>query len=149
MNAATAPNFSELADKPLDDVERSKPMPVGSYLCVVKGLPRDDKSTKKQTPYFEFTLQPIQAYEDVDTDQLEDMGGLEGKTIKATYYRTEDAMWRLKKFFEDCGIDTAGKTARQAVEETVNKQVIAVLKHEASQDGTAVFARLADTAIAE
>ena len=148
MNAATAPNFSDLLDKPLDEVERPKPLPQGSYLCVVKGLPRQDKSRQKQTPFLEFLLQPVQALEDVDQDELEEMGGLENKTIKATYYITEDAMWRLKKFFEDCGIETAGKTSMQSAEETVNKSVIAVLRHEASQDGTAVFARIADTALA-
>ena len=149
MNAATAPNFSDLLDKPLDDVERPKPLPVGSYLCVVKGLPRQDKSRQKQTPFYEFTLQPTQVGEDVDQEELAAMGGIENKLIKATYYITEDAMWRLKKFYEDCGIETAGKTSSQCAEETVNKSVWAVMRHEASQDGTAVFARLADTALAE
>lgn len=143
-----APNFSELLNTPLDDVERPKPLPAGSYLCVVKGLPEHGKSAKKQTPFVNFTLAPQQALEDVDTDALEEMGGLENKTIKATYYLTENSLWRIKDFFETCGIDISGKTIDQASEETVNCQVVAVMKHEASEDGTAVFAKLASTALA-
>lgn len=149
MNAATAPNFSDLLNTSADEVERPKPLPTGSYLCVVKGLPEHGQSSQKKTPFLKFLLQPMQALEDVDTEALEEMGGLENKTIPATYYITEDAMWRLKKFYEDCGIEISGKTMGAIAEETVNKSVIGVIRHEASQDGTAVFARLADTALAE
>lgn len=148
MNAATAPNFSDLLNTDADSVERPKPLPAGSYLCTVKGLPEHGKSAKKQTPFVNFTLVPQQAMEDVDTDALEEMGGLENKTIRGTYYLTENSLWRLKEFVEHCGLDTSGKKLSELIEQTVNCQVVAQIKHEASEDGTAVFAKLANTALA-
>ena len=76
----------------------AKPLPPGTYRCTVTGMPRYDKSAKKQTPFVEFTLTPTSARDDVDKEDLAAMGGVAGKTIKATYYLTEDAAWRLKKF---------------------------------------------------
>jgi hypothetical protein len=119
-------------------------MPVGTYLCVVQGLPRFDKSSKKQTDFVEFTLQPIQAAEDVDQEALAEMGGL--RSIRHTFYITEDAAWRLKEFLDHCGIDLDGKSLRQGIDETPNSQVLVSLSHEASQDGTAKYARVASTA---
>lgn len=146
MNAA--PNFSDLLNNNADEIERPKPLPAGSYLCTVKGLPEHGKSAKKQTPFVNFTLAVQQALDDVDADDLGAMGGTENKTIKATYYLTENSLWRLKEFLEHCGIDLSGKTLAAAIDETVNCSVVAQLKHEASEDRTAVFAKLANTAAA-
>lgn len=146
--ASNTPNFGTLLDKPASDVERPKPLPQGSYHCIVKGLPRFDKSSKKQTEFVEFTLAPTAAGEDVDAEELAAMGGLANKTIRATYYITEDSLWRLKAFLEHCKIEENG-SLRQMIDETPNTEVIAYLKHEASNDGESVFATLAKTAPVE
>ncbi len=144
----TTPNFGALLDKPASDVERPKPLPQGSYHCVVKGLPRFDKSSKKFTEFVEFTLQPTSAGEDVDEEDLEAMGGIANKTIRATYYITEDALWRLKDFLGHCGIEEDG-SLRNMIDRTPNCEVIAFIKHRASEDGQSVFAELAKTAPVE
>ncbi len=144
----TPPNFGVLLDKPASDVERPKPLPQGSYHCIVKGLPRFDKSSKKFTEFVEFTLQPTAAGEDVDEEDLEAMGGIANKTIRATYYITEDALWRLKDFLGHCGIEEDG-SLRNMIDQTPNCEVIAFIKHRASEDGQAVFAELAKTAPVE
>jgi len=147
-----ADTFASILDKPSSEVERPKPLPQGTYVCVVKGLPRKDKSTKKGTDYLEFTLQPLAIYEneagetDVDTEALEEMGGFEKRTIRATYYLTEDALYRLKQFLIDCGIDPEGKTIAQMVDETPGCQVLASLVHVASEDGQNIYANLKSTA---
>lgn len=148
---ANTPNFGALLDKPSTEIEKPKPWPVGSYTCAVKGLPRFDKSSKKQTEFVEFTLQPLAAGDDVDQEELTAMGGLaSGKTIKDTYYITEDALWRLKDFLLHCGIEEEdGVSLRQMIEETPGKQLVVFIKHEPSQDGTSVFARVGNTAVAE
>src|SRR5262245_54045316 len=97
--------FGSILDKPSASVERPKPMPVGTYLWIVQGLPRYDKSSVKKTEFVEFTLRPLQASEDVDLEALDAVGGLDGKSTKATYYLTEDAVWRLKDFLDNCGVD--------------------------------------------
>lgn len=141
-------SFEDILDKAPGEIERPKPLPVGSYTCIVKGLPRFDKSSKKQTPFVEFTLQPIAAGEDVDQDDLEAMGGFANKTIRATYYITEDATWRLKDFLNHCGIEE-GESLREMIEETPGKQVTAYMKHRPSEDGQSIFAELAKTASVE
>jgi len=140
------PNFGAILDTPSSEVERPKPLPVGSYVCVVKGLPRFDKSSKKQTEFVEFTLQPLTAGDDVDQDALEEMGGFSSRTMRATFYITEDAIWRLKKFLaEDLEIDGEDRTLRQMIDDAPGKQVLVNIKHRASDDG-GIFAEIASTA---
>lgn len=149
--AKAATSFSSILDKPASEIEKPKPLPVGTYTCVIKGQPRFDKSSKKQTEFVEFTLQPLAAGEDVDQDDLKAMGGFTNKTIRATYYLTEDALWRLKKFLlEDCEIEASDDASfTQIITETPGKQVRAVIKHTASQDGQSVYAELAQTIAVE
>src|SRR5258708_12907362 len=100
----TTPNSGAPLDKPASDVERPKPLPQGSYHCIVKGLPRFDKSSKKLTKFVEFTLQPTSAAEDVDEEDLAAMGGIANKTIRATNYITDPALYPLKHFPSHCTI---------------------------------------------
>lgn len=145
-----APNFGALLDTAPSETERPKPLPQGQYLCVVQGLPKYDKSTKKQTEYVEFTLKPIQVGEDVDQEELAAMGGIADKTIRATFYLTENALWRLKDFLAHCGIDVdEAENYRVAIDETTNQQVVAFIRHVPSDDGEAVFANLGKTASPE
>ena len=148
------PNFSSILDKPATDISRPKPLPIGTYLAIVEGLPRYDKSTKKQTDFAEFTLRVAAAADDVDQEELEEVGlALKDGTprsMKATYYLTEDAAWRLKKFLEDLGFDfSTDLTLREACENAANREVYITIGHEPSQDGQAVFARITGTAKAE
>lgn len=139
--------FASILDRPVSEIEKPKPYPAGTYRCTVQGLPRYDKSAKKQTEFVEFTLQPTSAKDDVDEKALAEMGGL-NKPIKATYYLTEDAAWRLQKFLGDLGFDieTDEATPRQMIEESPGSEVYVTLKHRPSQDGRSIFAEVADTA---
>lgn len=152
------PNFGTLLDKAPSDVERPKPGPEGSYLWVVQGLPRQDKSSKKQTEFVEFTLKCVAAGDDVDAEALEAFltagdgtkKPLTDWTTKAVYYLTENSLWRLKDFLEHCGISLdEAESLRQAIEETPNCQVVGYMRHEASADGESIFSRLGKTAHAD
>jgi hypothetical protein len=140
MNQAS---FSDILDQETSATERPKPLPVGTYTCTVQGLPRYDKSSKKQTPFVEFTLVPNGTLDDVDQDALEAMGGFHGKTIRATFYLTEDAKWRLMDFLANCGIED-GKY-RDCIDQTPGCSIGAVIRHRPAEDGTSVFAELAKT----
>lgn len=141
-----APNFAALLDKPSSEIERPKPLPVGTYVAVVQGMPRYDKSSKKQTDFVEFTLKLQAAGEDVDAEELAAVGGIADKTMKDTYYITEQALWRLKEFLTNCGLETDGDASlRELIEETPGKQVGISIRHEASQDGQSIFARIGKT----
>lgn len=148
------PSFSAILDEPASTTERPKPLPVGTYECIVKSR-KYDKSAKKQTDYVEFGLTPMAPLDDVDQEALtEALSRLDGSSkrlqdfsIRATFYLTEDAKWRLKKFLEDLGLDTDSEmTYGQLVENALNCSVLASIKHQASEDGEAIFAQLAKTA---
>ena len=148
--AAQAPNFGSILDRAPSEIEKPKPLPQGSYITVLVGQPRFDKSAKKQTEFVEFTHKLLAAQEDVDEDELKSMGGIKEKVMKNTFYLTEGAAWRLKEFLEHCGIDLDDcENLRAAVEETPGKQVGIFINHEASQDGTSVVARVGKTFVVE
>jgi hypothetical protein len=137
----TTPNFASILDEAPTEVSAPQPLPQGTYICTVAGVTYD-KTTKKGTDYAEFTLRPIAAEDDVDPDELEDAGGLEGKTIRATFYLTEDAIYRLDEFHTHCGLDLSDVASRRSRNDAViNSEVRAFVKHETSQDGSRIFAR--------
>lgn len=146
---ANNPNFSALLEKPADSVERPKPLPAFTYLCVVKGLPENGESTQKKTPFVRFNLSPLAAVGEFDQAEIDAIGGLEGKTIRDTYYITEDALWRLKQFLENCGIEAEDKSIAQMISEAPGCQILVTMRHRSSEDGSAIFAEVAKTAAAE
>jgi len=145
------PNFASILDEAPTEINRPKPLPVGTYICVVQGQPTYDKSNKKGTPYVQFTLRPVAAEEDVDPEELEAMGGMENKTLRATFYLTEDAVYRLDEFHQHCGVDIsdASVSRRNRNENIVNAQVRAVVSHRMAEDGSQVYAELKRTASAD
>ena len=147
---AQAASFSSILDRAPSEIEKPKPAPQGSYTTVLVGQPRFDKSAKKQTDFVEFQHKLLSAQDDVDEDELKALGGIKDKVMKNTFYLTEGATWRLKEFLEHCGIDMDEvESLREAVEQTPGKQVGVFVNHEASQDGTSVFARIGKTFVVE
>ncbi|MFA6159363.1 MAG: hypothetical protein WC763_07095 [Candidatus Paceibacterota bacterium] len=140
------PNFTSILSRPASETERPKPLPVGSYTALISGLPRFDKSSKKQTDFVEFTLKLLSAHDDVDAEELATMGGVADKTIKDTYYLTETALWRLKDFLANAGLDVdSGNSYNELIEATPGQQIGISIRHEASQDGQSIFARIGKT----
>jgi hypothetical protein len=152
-------SFEDILKTPVSEIERPKPIPAGSYRCIIKQRPVFEKSARKQTPYVQFILNPLEAGEDVDADDLEaaltkgdgSTKVLSDVSIRATFYLTKDALWRLRKFLEDdLQIeDLADIGLEQGIDLAVNREVIAHIKHTPSDDGTAVYANLAGTAPVE
>ena len=140
-------NFADILDQPADAVKAPALLPPGTYSSVVVGLPESGSSSQKQTPFFRFTHRITGAHEDVNETDLEEAfpNGLDGKEITNTFYLTENSAFMLVDFLKNCGIDTEGKTIRAMVDEVPNAEVGIVVKHEPSQDGTRIFARVART----
>src|SRR5688572_19943486 len=96
-------SFQELLSKNSAEVKPPKPLPPGSYLCIVSGQPEFAKIGAQQTDCINFPLQPVQALEDVDQDQLQvalDGAALNEKKINYRLFVTDAALWRLTKFLE-------------------------------------------------
>lgn len=146
--AQAKPTFASILDAPAQDFVAPPPIPVGSYVAIVSGLPRIDKSSKKQTEFVEFTLNIQSALDDVDQEELKAMGGIAGTTIKDTYYITEKSAYRLRETLEHMGIETEGKAFRPMLDETPGKQYVIVIGHEPTDDGR-IFSRVKRTAPVE
>jgi hypothetical protein len=149
MAKSSTPNFESILDMPAADVERPKPLPAGTYDCIVKGLFETGQSTQKKTPFVRFTYAIQAAGEDVDEDELVEIGGIADKTIKDTYYTTPEALFRLTDTLDAMGIDMEGKTVRQALDDTPNASLRIVVGHRASEDGEQIFAEVKKTLKAE
>lgn len=148
-------NFSSILDRPASEIERPKPLPVGTFLTILQGMPRHDKSAKKATPFVEFTHKIISAGEDVSEDDLKtyltnkdgSVKNLQDVTIKNTFYITEGSAFMLKDFLKNLDFDVeSDESLRQQLDQTPGRQVYITIKHEASQDGQSVFARIGSTA---
>lgn len=148
-----ADNFTDILNRQSNSIERPKPLPVGSYLWVVQGLPRQDKSAKKGTPFVEFTAKPLSAEDNVEAEDLAtaltradgQKKALQDQTRKLTFYLTEDALWRLTQFLDHCGAGDENMTLAQRIAETPNCQFYGDITHSSSEDGEATFANISKT----
>ena len=149
MAQAAQTSFESILDTPATEVERPKPLPAGTYDAIVKGLPEFGESSQKKTPFARFTLAMQSAGEDVDEEELTSIGGLDGKSIKSTYYTTPDALYRLTDVLTHMGVIDPdvedGKTVRQALSETPNCSIRITVGHRASEDGQQIFAEVKRT----
>lgn len=145
-------NLQDILSKPATDFQFPPPLPIGGYHCVVAGLPEQIESSIKKTPGFEFILKPIAIDEDVDTEELAKLGGIEGKTLKHTMWISQDAskvdttVAMLREFLEHCGIEAEGKSVNEMIDEAPNKEVMVYLKHTPLQGRDGFRAEIAKTA---
>lgn len=141
-------NFADILKKRASDVEAPKPLPVGTYICLVTALPEFAKMGKNETDVANYTLRVIQAGEDVDPDAYrEATKGRETVQIKHRFFLTEDAIYRLKNFLvDDLQIEEDGKTLGELIQESAGRQVRVSLKHRPSQDGTQIYSEVSGTA---
>lgn len=154
QKAKPAARIEDILDRPSNEAEPPKTVPAGNYRCRVQGLPRFDKSSKKQTPFVEFLLVPTAALDDVDETELAEAGGLEGKTFKATFYLTDGSEYRLREFLDACGVDDEdddgnARSHRERIEDSPNCEVLVTMIHEPSADGQRMFAKPGAFALAE
>ena len=146
------PDFTSVLDQTPDEIERPRPLPPGGYVCIIKERFTQDKSAQKATPFFEFLLHPVEALENVDEEALEDVltkangekKKLSDMIIRARFFDTPDASWRLKKFLlTDLQLENEG-TMGQIMENATGCQVIANIKHRSFNND--VFVDLVSTA---
>ncbi len=144
------PKFADILDRPADDVKPPPTLPQGPYLTILQGLPEQIESSKKKTPGLRFLHKIIAPLDGVDEEALALIdGGVVGKIVKNDLWLTEDSLFMLKQFLENCGIDMSGKTITAGIDETPNTEVVIFIKHDASEDGERIFAKVGKTAPAE
>ena len=141
-----AVDLSNLLGKRASEVEKPKPLPIGNYTFVIKGH-EVVESSKKGTPGIQFSIQPVEAQDDVDEDLLAEVKEPFKKTMRMTNWITEDSLWRLKQFLQVLGLDDEDKTLEELIPETTGMQFIAKVEHEQTQDGNDIIARVNDNSV--
>lgn len=141
--------MTDVLKRPSNTIERPKPLPVGTFLWQVKGLPRFDIS-KNQKKFVEFIVVPLQAGDDVDADLLTD-----SLTVKATgerkplsekqmkpqfYYETDFGAAMLKEFVDHCLGGESDESLEERMPQCNGTQVLGHIRHRPSQDGKGVVA---------
>lgn len=143
-------DFRSLLEKPADSYEAPKPTPEGSFVHLIKGFKFDKSTGEKKTPYVEFALTMIEPLPDVDEAALaEFLNGqsLGEKNVRgATYYLTQDAMYRLGEFLVDhCGC-TSGIPTSEQIQEAVGKHFVGhYTQAPSTKDPSKVFSNMDST----
>ena len=135
-----APSFEDILSKSTAHIEKPKPLPVGTYRCIVEYFEFTIAGVNN-TPCVDFYLNPLQAGSDVDSGQLAKVlngTALSNRKIRHRMFVTDDSAWRLKEFLlED--LEVPPMTLREMIFEATGKQVMVTLAHQTSHDGTQTF----------
>ena len=131
--------FKDLLAKPAEQAERPKPLPVGTYVFLVKGH-SFGQSDKKKTDFVEFQLVPQEPKEDVDQELLSGLDWRK-KVLPATFYFTEDAVYRLKEFLEKFGLNTK-LSFGELIPQVTGKAIIGGVTHSQSADGQSTYSNV-------
>ncbi len=108
-------NFMDIANQRMDEIERPKNLPIGTYLCQVDGIPEKGEVANGKYETLDFTFRIISA-QDVDDEDLRDYGDITTQKVRHRFmFNTEDengaqrSIYNLKRFLEPQG---RGRDAR-------------------------------------
>lgn len=132
-----ASNFNALLSKPMDEIKRPLPLPAGTYHGVI-GKHAFDESRQRKTAFVKYELTGISAGEDISEEQMEGID-LSKRNLSATYYLTEDALYRLKAMLESVGVPTEGRSLGECIAEAVGARVLINVTQRNSEDGKDIF----------
>lgn len=137
-------NFNDVLNTPVDSIEPPKPMPMGSYIWLVRRHELGE-SAQKKTPQVTFYCTPVQAMDDVDRSMLPE--NWNQKERRLTFYLTPDSLFRLTDFLGHLGLNTKGRTIGACIPETTNQQFIGTVVHSPGQrDPSKIYDNIESTA---
>lgn len=140
-------NFTDILDKPAEEIKAPPPIPTGTYLCVVDGPP--EFKEQQNFKICEFKLKIIQAFADVDENAFREAGGAGRQLRHGIFLNDREGNvtdYNLLRFLADhLGIDKIGKTLRVMLPESAGKQVLATVIHKPSDDGSRINANIKST----
>ena len=133
------PDFNALLDKDPTSFERPPVTPEGDYLAVIKGKSYG-QSSKKKTPFVEFQYGIVNPMPSVPEEALDGVD-LSKVKLRDQFYLTEDAMFRLREFFETVGC--LMDTTRESIDAATGQQVVVTIGHETSDaDPSRIYANI-------
>lgn len=127
------PNFNEIADQRVGDVERPALMPIGSYVWAVIKVPSRDTISDGRFEVVDFSCKCVAPGEDADPDAIEEFGDVTNVNMRHRFmFNTEDknafdrSLFNLKRFLEEhLQIDGASDMSiNEALNAAVNCQFL-------------------------
>jgi len=147
-------SFESILDRPVTEIDRPTLIPVGTYACIIKNQPEEDK-TRTGTDMLRFVFWITAPTEDVSEDDLraaltrEDgsLKSLQEISVRHQFWTTPSAAYRLFDFLsDDLGIDGGSKknpkSLRDMLMEVIGKEFLAHVVHNPSQDGKTTWANV-------
>jgi len=147
-------NFTDILNRPSEEIKPAPVLPQGSYHAVVLGLPEQGESSQKKTPQLKFILKILAALEDVSDEDIAEFEAVDdkglgekvvGQEIENILYITDKSAIMLKEFILNCGVDLTGRSLAEGIDDTPNAELIINIKHEEMKNGR-VFAKVGSTA---
>lgn len=132
-----AVNFSNLLNKPTDNVARPVTLEDGTYFGTVQSHTFGESSSKK-TPFVEYTIVLTHAHEDTDVGDIP-AEKIVGKKMRTPFYLTDESMYRLVDFIGTLGVTTAGRTVGELIPQATGQTVMLDVIKKPSADGESYF----------
>ncbi|MBM61942.1 MAG: hypothetical protein CL484_03200 [Acidobacteria bacterium] len=145
-------DFASALDTKANDVEKPPVQPQGTYIWTVTKVPSISTSKSGEWSIVEFPIKAVSAEDDVDPEELEEFGSLNGAmnrisfmaptadTPEAEADRTK-ALYRIKKFCQNTLRVDAEEDAsiRELLDAAVNCQFMAQATWRPSDDGEETY----------
>lgn len=119
------------------------PLPVGTYLATITGIPKIDKMGQKQNMGVEFSFKLTQPMDDVDPDLLAQAGGVPEEPLNYTFWLTHKAAHMIQAFLLDVVGVPAGISIPDACQQVTGSQVLVTIEHKPGRKNKdAMFANI-------
>lgn len=150
-----APNFNEILGQAVESIERPALPPTGHYVMQINSIPKMESRDKWDV--IDVPLKGVRASDDVDADMLREYGAVTSVVGRVSFmFDKEDkaafdqTLFRLKNFLEKhVGVD-AGLSIKEALNECVNKQVLAEINYRPDKnDPSILYTNVKSTAAVE
>lgn len=138
-----AEDFREILDTNMDNIERPKPLPPGSWFAIIKEH-SFDKTPKQDTPYVRFTFVNLQAGEGVSSEAVDEIDDLAERNLRKDYYLTANARYRVKEMLASLGIQTEGRSLGACIADSTGAKVILDVTNTTSKDGKEIYTNVGD-----
>lgn len=117
------PDFRDILSKPIESVEKPRALPAGTYHGRIDKYALGE-SREKKTPQCDVFLTILAPGDDVPAEMLEGVK-YQGKTVRKTYYLTDDSLYRFRELLESIhGDEAKGRTLHELLPGLVQSNVI-------------------------
>lgn len=140
-----AMNFADIANKPIQEIEKPPLPPVGTYRFSITKLPEVTESKDGKWEILNISCRAVEALEDVDMDDYKGEVTSITQSVRFMFNKEDDAefeksLYRARQFFEKhvacCG---EGDTIAQAINASVNGQFLGTIAWRQDKEDPELF----------